>query len=201
MPSDPMKGRVRALARPVGVALARIGVSANAVTLAGFAFAAASGLLLAHGSRIGGLVFLILGSLADLFDGAVARAHGGTGTPFGAALDSTLDRYAEALILTGILISGIERGEPALFVWLFALALTGSFLTSYVRARAEGLGMRCEVGLLERPERLVLLGIACLLGPRSDVWVLGALALGSHITFLQRLALVRREARRGSAPR
>lgn len=195
MPSPFWKKLGRDLMRPAGNGLARIGVTANTVTFIGLLFAVACGLMLARGEWLIGFVFLALSSLCDLLDGAVARAHGRSGTQMGAALDSTADRYGEAMILAGVLVNGIERNVSEWFLWLWVLAFTASFLTSYVRARAEGLGLKCEVGILERPERLVLLGILCLLGPRSVPYILGLLALGGHITFIQRLLLIWRASK------
>ena len=196
MPSRSLKGAVRAFLGPVGRAVGAIGISANVVTIAGLALAAGSGVLLARGFWRTAFVCLLGSGLCDLLDGAVARARGGAGSRLGAALDSTVDRYGEALVLTGILVHRVQHGAGAPFMWLWALALTASFLISYVRARAEGLGLRCEVGLLERPERMGLLLVLCLLGPRAAPWILGVLALGGHITFVQRLILVHRAGNR-----
>ncbi|MBD3161527.1 MAG: CDP-alcohol phosphatidyltransferase family protein [Candidatus Eisenbacteria bacterium] len=196
MPRRSWKESGRAFVAPVGRGIAAAGISADAVTITGLLFAAGCGMFLAVGEGRIAAVFLVASALCDLLDGAVARARGG-GTSFGAALDSTVDRYGEALILGGVLIDATVRGAEAGLLWLWIAALSGSFLTSYVRARAEGLGLRCDVGLMERPHRLVLLGILCLLGPPAVPVLLGVLAVGSHITFVQRLLLIRREGRSG----
>jgi CDP-diacylglycerol--glycerol-3-phosphate 3-phosphatidyltransferase len=190
-----MKKLGRGLAQPLGSVLARLGVSPDAITIAGLVFAAACGLALAGGRW--GLAFLLLvaSALSDLLDGAVARMSEGRDRTMGATLDSTVDRYAEALVLGGVLVHAVRHEAGDLFVWLWVLALTGSFLTSYVRARAEGLGLSCEVGIMERPERIALLGLLCLIGPRSAIWILAILAAGSHVTFLQRLVHVHRSVR------
>jgi len=195
MPSPVLKKWGREVTRPLGKALASIGVTANAVTITGFLLAAGCGYLLARGHGVLAFVFLVASSVCDMLDGAVARAGGETGTPMGAALDSTADRYGEAVILAGALISGHNHGHGEWFLWLVVLTMTASFLTSYVRARAEGLGLKCDVGLFERPERLGLLALLCLLGPRFAPYVLGVLALGAHVTVLQRLLLVNRSTR------
>ncbi len=196
MPSASIKNLTRGLALPIGRALAAVGITANAVTFAGLILAAGCGALLATDRRAGAFACLAGSALCDLLDGAVARARGGGGSIVGAAFDSTVDRYGEALVLAGVLILRVRQDAAAQwFIWLWILALIGSFLTSYVRARAEGLGLRCEVGILERPERLGLMALFPILGGRYAPWVLGALALGGHITFIQRLALVRREMR------
>jgi CDP-diacylglycerol--glycerol-3-phosphate 3-phosphatidyltransferase len=197
MPSPALKKLGRDVTRPFGKALASIGVTANAVTIIGLLFAAACGFFLARGQGIAAFLFLVASSMCDMLDGAVARAGGVAGTPMGAALDSTADRYGEALILAGVLIRdhNQDHSHGEWFLWLVVLTLTASFLTSYVRARAEGLGLQCDVGLFERPERLGLLALLCLFGPRFAPYILGLLALGAHVTVLQRLLLVRRSTR------
>lgn len=189
-----MKQRVKVLARkalaPVGSALARIGVTANTVTL----FGVLASMAAAYGFLVGDVRLsfwaLLLSGLFDMLDGAVARAGGKAGTRFGAALDSTLDRYGEGLILGAILVRLAHQDAP---MWLLALALLagiGSFLVSYVRARSEGLDIPCEVGILERPERLFLLLALSLWGDGGMPWILGVLAILTHVTFVQRLVHV-----------
>lgn len=200
MPSDAIKRTVRGATAPVGRVLDRIGVTANGVTIFGLLFAAGCGAAVSVGRWGLGLALLVASALCDLLDGAVARAGRTGGSRLGAALDSTVDRYGEGLILIGILADRMMRGEPEgrmLLVWLWGFALIGSFLTSYVRARAEGMGLRCEVGIMERPERLALLGLLLLVGVRATLPVLGILALGGHVTFLQRLAHVHRSTSGG----
>src|SRR5213075_2627048 len=126
-----------------------------------------------------------------MVDGAVARATGKTSV-FGAFFDSLADRYAEAVVLMGLGVSLIQRGELTL-VWAVAIGLLGSILVSYARARAEGLGVDCEIGLLQRPERVLLLTVGLLfpgplLGP-----VLWILAVVTNITVVQRALHVRHE--------
>lgn len=197
MPSPGMKRAGRALVAPAGAALARIGVSPDAVTALGLLMAGACGLALAHGTWLVAFAFLLMSSLCDLLDGAIARASGRAESKMGAALDSTVDRYAESLMLGGLLVDQVRRGAGELFLWIWVLALTGSFLTSYVRARAEGLGLSCEVGIMERPERMLLLALLCLLGPGAALWILAILAAGAHVTFLQRLLHIHRLVRSG----
>lgn len=198
-----MKGRiknlVRGLAAPAGRGLARLGVSADAVTFAGVVVAMGAAWAFYAGHRWLAFGALLASGLCDLLDGAVARSRGGRGTPFGAALDSTLDRYGEGLIL-GAILARLAHQDEAL--WMQAVALlagVGSFLVSYVRARSEGLGISCEVGLLERPERLFLLLALALWGDGGRAWILTALALLTHVTFIQRLHRIRSESLRRAA--
>ena len=194
-----IKRAVRATVDPLGRRLAQLGLSANLVTLLGLLFAAVAAYGFFREDGPLAFVFLLASGLADLLDGAVARARNLRGTPFGAALDSTLDRYGEGLVLGGILIGLATRGAAPWLVALSLLAGIGSFLVSYVRARAEGLGYACEVGMLERPERLVLLLALALWGRAGEPWILGALALLTHVTFIQRLLHVRGSAARATA--
>jgi phosphatidylglycerophosphate synthase len=177
---------------PVGRGLASVGITANQVTLFGLLVALTAAYGFWIGNRLLAFLSLLVSGVCDMLDGAVARAGTRSGTPFGAALDSTCDRYGEGLILGAIVARLAARGAP---LWLIALGLLagiGSYLVSYVRARSEGLGIPCEVGLLERPERLVFLLILSLWGDQGAMWILGALALLTHTTFVHRLVHVRR---------
>lgn len=189
-----LKDTVRGIARPVGSALSRLGISANAVTVLGVLLAIPAAYAFYADRYLQAFFYLLASGLCDLLDGAIARARGGSGTKFGAALDSTLDRYGEGLVLGGITLGLAARGAPFWLLFLSILVGVGSFLVSYVRARSEGLGIPCEVGILERPERLVLLLVLALWGEGGAPWILGLLALLSHITFLQRLHAVKRGA-------
>ncbi len=194
----------------------RIGIGANHLTLIGLSLSAAAGLAFFDGhSRLGALL-LALSGVCDILDGQLARAAGGE-TRFGAFFDSTLDRLSEALVLLGILgfclrnlvalvfdsMSVVEQTTMGLAPWTWAvvgmtamLALTGSFLVSYTRARAEGLGLECKVGWFERPERLLLLILAGALKAFSAMsGALLVLALFSFITAAQRVAHVYRITR------
>jgi phosphatidylglycerophosphate synthase len=196
MPSYTIKSMARGLALPLGRALSALGISANTVTFAGLLFAGGAGFLLVGDHRVGALACLAGSGLCDLLDGAVARSRGGEGSIFGAAFDSTADRYGEALLLGGVLVRQVHMGiATERFIWLWVGALVASFLTSYVRARGEGLGLRCEVGILERPERLGLMALFPILPLRFAPWILGILALGGHVTFIQRLAHIRHLAK------
>ncbi len=191
-----LKRFVRGLAAPVGDGLARLGISADLVTWAGVVAAVAAAWAFARGRFPLALVALIASGLCDLLDGAVARSGGRKGTAFGAALDSTLDRYGEGVVL-GALVwrSATQTDYPEhrfVLATLAILAGIGSFLVSYVRARSEGLGIACEVGLLERPERLALLVALAIWGDSGLPWILGTLAVLTHVTFGQRLVHVRR---------
>jgi CDP-diacylglycerol--glycerol-3-phosphate 3-phosphatidyltransferase len=184
----------RGVVQPLAVALARAGVQANWLTYLGFILNVVVAVIVAQGwLGIGGAVFLIVNAL-DFLDGAVARAAGTAGA-FGAFLDSVLDRYSEAVVFVGLIV-WYSRQDDSIAVLVSALALAGSFMVSYCRARAEGLGLDCEVGLLQRPERIVVLGIGLMLAEYTQpvvlLAVLIALALLTNVTAFQRMRHVAR---------
>ena len=175
----------RGAVQPLAVALARAGIQANWLTYAGFLLNVGVAVLVAQGwLSLGGLLFLLVNGL-DFLDGAVARAAGTAGR-YGAFLDSVLDRYSEAVVFVGLLLwFSRENDLPALAAT--ALALVGSFMVSYCRARAEGLGLDCEVGLLQRPERIVILGLGMIVHEYALLWVLIGLAILTNLTAAQRM--------------
>ncbi len=181
----------RPLAR-AGMALHRLGVSANALSLAGLLLSLLAALLVADGQLRQGGLLLLLGLPLDALDGAVARAAQRQ-TRFGAVLDSTLDRYADAALFAALGYYFAAQGRME-HLALSLLALVGSYTVSYVRARAGEAGLALQEGLFTRLERVIVLLLALLLPPLllPGLWLL---ALGSNLTALQRLWLVcRREA-------
>ncbi len=173
---------------PVARFLARLGLSPNAVTLFGLIVAGSSAFLLSIGQLWGGGVVLLISGIFDLFDGALARATG-KASKFGALLDSTVDRVSEAVILLGLLVFYI-RDDSTEGTVLVYLALAGSIMVSYLRARSEGLGIECLVGVMTRPERVATLGIGLIVGhwwPTVVLAVLGAIAGLTLFTSVQRL--------------
>ena len=141
-------------------ALGRMGVNPNVVTTLGFLVTVSAGVAFFLGNIRTGGVLILLGGLMDILDGAIARAAN-LSTKFGSFYDSTLDRASEVVVLLGVMSlylgTGRNIGEPWM-VYLVVLALSGSLLVSYTRARAEGLGIDCKVGLMQRAERIILLG-------------------------------------------
>ena len=211
-----LKHGAHAVLSPVVSALARAGLKADHLTWLGLVLGVAAGLAFFDGRSRLGAILLALGGVCDILDGELARKSG-ISSRFGAFLDSTLDRLSEAAALIGIAGFGlrnlealvleperaareIELGlDPVAWVGLVVLALvslTGSFMVSYTRARAEGLGLDCRVGWFERPERLVLLIAA---GALQVFWALPAalllLSVLSFTTAAQRVAHVYRHTR------
>ncbi len=179
------------LARP----LARTGIDPNALTVTGFLVSIPTAIAIATDRTwLGGILVLCTGAF-DTLDGAVARLTG-NGSKFGAFLDSTLDRWAEGIIFSGLAWLFAARGTQTELI-LSVLTLVGSMLVSYTRARAEALDIECNVGFLQRPERFLLIGIS-LLGPS---WLLTAgmwfLAVATQITAIQRVLHVHKEVERG----
>jgi CDP-diacylglycerol--glycerol-3-phosphate 3-phosphatidyltransferase len=183
---------------PIATALLRAGVSPDAITLLGTLGAVAGALVLfPRGSFVLGSAVVALSVLTDLLDGAMARQRGTT-SPFGAWLDSTCDRVADAAIFSGLVLWFTGDGDDRLLAAVALFCLVSGSIVSYAKARAEGLGLRADVGLAERAERLILVLVGtALAGFGVDValavllWVLAA---ASAITVVQRLLEVRRQA-------
>lgn len=168
--------------------LSRIGITPNALTLIGLAVSIVAAYVIATGHFfIGGLIVLVSG-LFDLLDGALARFNK-QATNFGAILDSTVDRISEAAIFCGLLFYFISKGSNLEIILVF-LVVVGSFLVSYVRARAEGLDLECQVGWFTRAERIVVLTIGLLLN--QILIILWILAVFVYITVFQRLHYLRK---------
>jgi CDP-diacylglycerol--glycerol-3-phosphate 3-phosphatidyltransferase len=186
----------RALLAPVVRLAVAMHLTPNAITIIGFAVVVAAAVLIGIGNLLAGALVLTAGSLLDAVDGALARATGVT-SAFGSFLDSTLDRAAEAVLYGGIAAYYLgSMSEPAAPVLLALLALAGSFMVSYTRARAEGIGLTASVGLAPRMERLVLIVVGIVLaGIGFEIALIGALAviaLLSVATTVQRIWHVHR---------
>ncbi|MFQ6000540.1 MAG: CDP-alcohol phosphatidyltransferase family protein [Anaerolineae bacterium] len=179
---------VTALVRP----LHRVGVPPDLLTIMGLVTTLGAAGLLAFGyQRLGGVV-IIPASILDALDGALARLGGKT-TPYGAFLDSTLDRWGEIALYLGLLYYYSQRAARMETILIY-LTIAGSLMVSYTRARAEGLGIECRVGLFTRLERLITLIAGLLL--QLMPWALGILALFTNLTAVQRLWHVRQATRK-----
>jgi CDP-diacylglycerol--glycerol-3-phosphate 3-phosphatidyltransferase len=178
--------------------LARTRVTPNALTTSGVLLCAAASVLVLFENRhellfywLGAVVF-VAGSVLDILDGALARAGGKT-TPFGAFLDSTTDRISEGFMLTAIAYVFARHGRD-IFVAVTMAAVAGSFLVSYTRARAEALGLRGDVGIGSRAERVVVITAGLVLAPWGVLpWAIALLAATAWITVVQRVLHVRRQ--------
>ncbi|MBI4436206.1 MAG: CDP-alcohol phosphatidyltransferase family protein [Candidatus Omnitrophica bacterium] len=155
----------------------------NTITLLGFPAGLLAGSFLYKGAFLSSAAFLLLLCACDVLDGALAKKKG-LSTPFGAFLDSTVDRATEFFLFMGALFYYFKEGSVEMAVVTYG-ALTGSFLVSYTRARAENFIKNCRVGFWERPERLLLFLLG-LLGGRLKT-SLGILFIGSTLTALDRI--------------
>jgi CDP-diacylglycerol--glycerol-3-phosphate 3-phosphatidyltransferase len=192
-----VKRRSRVLAEGPARFLGRLGFTPNSLTIGGSLLTACVGLLVAQGWFLAAGVCLWLFSLTDTLDGALARATDRV-SAFGAFLDSVCDRYAEAAIFLGV-VWWYQIHADVLGVALAYLAVVGSLMVSYARARAEGIGLQAaDVGWFQRPERIALLGIGLIAAQFFEavlLFVLAGLAVLTTITVLQRVQHVARASR------
>ncbi|MDA8218012.1 MAG: CDP-alcohol phosphatidyltransferase family protein [Dehalococcoidales bacterium] len=195
MSTDTLKQRARRGVLPIAAVLVRLGLTPNMVTVIGFLLNVGVGLILAFGYQLAGGILVILVGLFDTLDGAVARVSNRV-TIFGGFLDSTLDRYSEAVIFFGLTAFYVREGRMTEVLLVYAV-IVGSLMVSYARARAEGLGLDCEVGLLQRPERVALLGLGLIIN--QVVPVLWLLAVMTNFTAAQRIFHVYRLTRQGES--
>ncbi|OIV39113.1 CDP-diacylglycerol--glycerol-3-phosphate 3-phosphatidyltransferase [Mangrovactinospora gilvigrisea] len=196
--------------KPLAAFLLRIGVSPDAVTLVGTAGVMAGALVFyPRGEFFWGTVTITLFIFSDLIDGNMAR-QSGRSSKWGAFLDSTLDRFADAAVFGGLAMWYAGKGDDNLLCAVALFCLASGQVVSYIKARAQSLGLKCEVnGLVERGERLVvslvLVGFSGLhqFGVPYIEWLrpigLWIVAVGSAITVWQRMAAVRREAAEADA--
>ncbi|MYC76729.1 CDP-alcohol phosphatidyltransferase family protein [Candidatus Poribacteria bacterium] len=193
-----LKPRLEIILSVVANKMVAIGITANMVTLFGFVVNLIATFYVATGRLVTGGILILFGGSFDMIDGAVARAQRNPRAS-GALLDSVIDRYSEGFLLLGALIYFYSLGSLLGIVLAFS-AWFGSILVSYVRARAEGLQVTCKVGLMQRPERIILLGAGTVLQGallhkfpilQSTGMILlctlGILTLTSHITAIHRL--------------
>lgn len=188
---------------PVAGGLIRIGVTPDAVTVVGtLGVSLAALVFFPRGEFVWGVVVIMLFIFSDMIDGAMARAMGRSGK-WGAFLDSTLDRIADGFVF-GALVVWAARTQADPTVAAALICLVGGAVISYAKARAEGLGMTCNVGIAERTERLIIILLAAFLYGLGVPYILPAamwlLAVLTVITVYQRMAHVYRQDRAATAP-
>jgi CDP-diacylglycerol--glycerol-3-phosphate 3-phosphatidyltransferase len=194
----------RSLASRSVTSLARTGITPNVLTATGVSLCLAAAILVPFEDH-GKLLFFwlaagtfVVGSLLDILDGALARVGGKT-TPFGAFIDSTTDRVGEGAMLAAIALVFARHGKDWAVV-LAVAAVVGSFLVSYTRARAEALGLRGDVGLGSRAERVVLITAGLIFAPWGGLpWAIVALAATAWLTVVQRILHVRKQLSGGTS--
>ena len=219
--SNQTRSRVKAIFEPIALAMGRLGLTPDALTLIGFAITAGGAALLAAQLWLAGGIVVFLGGAFDMFDGTLARATGRV-SKLGAFMDSVFDRWGEALVYVGI-VWGCVAGEFGLGALLAAAAMASAFLVSYARAKSEGLGFTAgtgmaAVGLAPREIRLVVLSLGLVAtglaggvaGAPGAAWTdlsagrgwlalaLGLIALAATATVVQRILHVRAQARGGT---
>jgi CDP-diacylglycerol--glycerol-3-phosphate 3-phosphatidyltransferase len=172
--------------RPVVSAIAKTPLTPNAITWIGFLVIIAAGALVATEHLLAAGIVVLAAGVFDMLDGALARLTNKS-TKFGAILDSTLDRISEAIILVTLLAVFAKNGQVTESI-LAGVTLVGSFMTSYVRARMEGLGVEGKAGLFTRPERVILLSLGLLFSGFSNALLITL----SIITFFSWLTVVER---------
>lgn len=177
--------------------LSRTPLTPNAVTFISFVLILGVAAVIAAGYHLLGGALVLAVSAMDMLDGALARATGRV-TKFGGFLDSTLDRFSEAALFFGLLIFYVQRQMTTESLLVFGVCV-GSFMISYVKARAEGLDISCNVGLLARPERIILLAVGLLIGQMPVfLWLLLAL---TYFTVIQRMVHVWQQMTKEAAPK
>jgi CDP-diacylglycerol---glycerol-3-phosphate 3-phosphatidyltransferase len=194
----------RSLASRSVTSLARTGITPNVLTTTGVSLCLAAAVLVPFEDH-GKVLFywlaagtFVVGSLLDILDGALARVGGKT-TPFGAFIDSTTDRVGEGAMLAAIALVFSRHGKDWAVV-LAVAAVVGSFLVSYTRARAEALGLRGDVGLGSRAERVVLITAGLVFAPWGGLpWAIVALAATAWLTVVQRILHVRKQLSGGTS--
>ena len=185
---------VRRRAQAAAGWLAKLPITPNQITVTGMLVVFAAGALVAGGHLLAGGIVLAFGASFDIFDGALARVTKRS-YPYGAFLDSTTDRYAEAAVYIGLAAYYVGQPNPRPAVLGVLLALIGSMSVSYVRARAQSLGFKCDSGLFARPERIVATIVGLVFGGWVLFAVIWTLALLTNFTVLQRVLEVWRQAR------
>ena len=190
MTLEQLRSKISArITSPLVRQLSKTGITPNTVTIMGLALNILAAYFILSGSFfIGGIVILVSG-LCDILDGALARLTN-RGSTFGAILDSTVDRISEAIILSSLLIRYASHGDMLQIILILAI-LVGSFLTSYIRAKSEGLGLKCKVGWFTRAERVIVIAVGWLINQIPIIlWVLVVFV---YITVAQRLIHVRQQ--------
>ena len=195
---------------PIGNLLARLGVHPHVISVIGLILSLVSAFIYSAGAFFPGAVVVAISGICDTLDGQLARETG-KGSRFGAFFDSTLDRYSDTFIFIGLAwyftggTSFIQGRHAALIphspwaVFFVILAIAGSFMVSYSRARAEGLGLDCKVGLMQRPERITVLAVGTALGsipaigPKLVIVTLFILAISTHFTAIQRILYIKNQ--------
>ncbi len=183
---------LRYIEDPMTATLSKFGITPNIVTMCGLAITVVSAVFISLGQFWLGGVLLLTGSLFDLIDGSLARKLG-QDSKFGALLDSVVDRLSETVILLGLLIFYIGESSNLAEILVY-VAVSGSLMVSYLRARSEGLGIECSSGIMTRPERVIVMSVGLIVGEWVSVVTVisvGIIGFFTIVTTFQRLLIAR----------
>jgi len=205
--SNDSRSRIKKVFEPIALAMGRLGLTPDGLTLIGFGITVIGAILVALQHWTIGGVIVFLGGAFDMFDGSLARATGKV-SRLGAFMDSVFDRWGEALVYLGIVIGGELAGHTRVPI-LAAMAMGSAFMVSYVRAKSEGLGFSsgtgmAAVGIMPREVRLVILSLGLIFADAPNIkaleLALGIIAVGATITVIQRILHVRNQAKSANRP-
>ncbi len=180
------------ITRPLAPVLYRLGLTPNAISWLGLIITFVAAAFIGMGNLLAGGILILVAGLFDIMDGALAR-YSNKASASGALLDSTFDRISEASLLLGLLIYNLRTEANFVISILIFTTLIASFLVSYIRARAEGLGVDCKVGLFTRAERVIILALGLLVG--QVLIALAVMAFFSSVTVIQRFVYAYCKAR------
>lgn len=201
--SNDSRARVKAIFEPIALAMGRVGLTPDGLTLIGFAITVGGAVLLSQGQWLIGGIVVFIGGVFDMFDGTLARATGQV-SKLGAFMDSVFDRWGEAIVYLGIIAGAAWAGDQTTTI-IAAAAMGAAFMVSYARSKSEGLGFTAgtgmaAVGVMPREIRLVILSIGLVLagtgiGLVALTVALAVIAIGATITVIQRIQHVRGQAK------
>jgi len=201
--SNESRGRIKKVFEPIALAMGRVGLTPNGLTLIGFGISIAGALLLVAQLWVIGGIVVFVGGAFDMFDGTLARATGKV-SPFGAFMDSVFDRWGEAVVYLGIAWGAVLADADTVAI-LATAALGAAFMVSYTRAKSEGLGFSpgigmAAIGVMPREIRLIVLSIGLMVaGATANLTILSAalaiIAIGAVITVIQRILQTRSQAK------
>jgi phosphatidylglycerophosphate synthase len=208
--SPELRARVRGIAIPIALALGRLGLTPNALTVIGFGIACLAAVAAGAQAWLVAGLLVIFGGVFDMFDGTLARATGQT-SPLGAFMDSTFDKAGEILVFLGVIAGLLAAGAADVPIVVAAAAMGASIMVSYTRAKSDGLGFSsgmglAAVGVMPREVRLVIVSIGIVLtgtslGTTAIEFALGVILVGAVITVIQRILYVRSQADTAAHPR
>jgi phosphatidylinositol phosphate synthase len=207
--SNESRSAIKRVFEPIALAMGRVGLTPNGLTLIGFAITAAGSVLVGLQAWVVGGIVVFVGGVFDMFDGTLARATG-KASRFGAFMDSTFDKAGEIIVFLGVIAGMQAAGAADVPLLIAAAAMGASIMVSYARAKSDGLGYTsgmglAAIGLMPREVRLVLISLGIVLtgtgiGLTAIELALGIILVGAVITVIQRILFVRREDQQQSTP-